>query len=1576
MSAAVAKPRRWRRRLLWLLAIVLLLRIALSLSLPWLVERAAAAAGWSVQCRAASLSLLGLDVQLVDLVVRGAAAADQPALPDLLHCDSIQASVSTWDLLHGDLVVDEVRLTRARVALARRPDGTLIVPLPPANPAAAPAQADTPAPPDFSLPLRLGKLRALDLHLELHELGAAADAPPLEAWVVDLIADELGDPLRAGSLTLRVHGEDRLDHLELTASLQNTPTRLAAAFALDGRGLRLQNHLFAPLRAPFADPARLADAELRGTVTVAIEANGALRVETRTDARLALDGADVLEFTASAGPAEWRDGTLETPFAVRCAAPALWQELALADGTLRSAGGALALRTTLRAIGVTAGPLRGWLAEQGVLLPASGDATANIDFARAADGRLDASVRDVAFGSADDQVRLATLEVAGLRHDAGGLAIERLGVQGLRAGARRDASGTLHVAGVQLMANTTRRAPAAAPGAPDPAPTPTTSPTSQAPGLALAQLDGRDLDLRWRDESLPQPADLRLQGLQLRSDGVQIGPAASRGALQLEFAVADAVEQVAVTATLRTPAAGALQADLQIGMRGAHLTALRPYFEPAGLTCAWQAATLALRTSVQLQPEAGGGHQLQLTVDELGLRDGAGELLTLGALQATAHLPVGGPADPGAVTLTRLELPVARRASGELAVAGFVFPGAPQPPADWRLVADAELAAPGGDGQRPFALTLGVADLVEQLRIAGTLRAGSPSTGALPTDPASAGAAEFGLDATLSARGLRGAGLGAWLPPGITSPLADGSLTAQLRTTHRTADGATDLELRDLRLQDGERTWLALPGARVDLAAFGRERLHVRELALRGLQLPIDEQDDATLLLGLRFAAAPSAPSEPAPNPPAPTQPANSPRAPANPAPLQLPAELAIDAVTLDLQALQRLRNGVALAPPASLQVRLAAPWALRGAPSLAEPLQLQVTAALPPLLPNATLALRLRPFALEPTFTADLQLGPLDTTQLASQFPASQELLLGRTDRLSITGQLSGQLDLRRKDPLQFDFARPFGASLLLADLRVAAGDAPPAVQVADAEIQVRSFDPRTGHLVVHRIDVLEPVLRAERSADGIEFAGLCLRTPPAAASGTPAAPNRSPAPPPPADAALVRLDLLRVLGLEVDWRDATTTPATHLPIADLDLEVRGASSRMFTDAVPLELRIDGNGGAVELDRRVASSSVLAGVLGSTAKVVALQRNQHQRESRPLFEQLTIQANLVLAPVVDGTFRVRLDSFELPALRGLVAPSGVQIADGVLDARIDGELRGTAGGVVRSLPVFSHLSITEPPGGPISTYLRLPAPLDTVLFLLRNEDGQQRLPIRIALDDHRLDPTTIRDAAVETIALLLSDAVGSTPWRILRTATDLFGITGPLDLDGLATGTTFAAGAVTPGPLELRRIAAVLREHPDRRVVLRHAASAADLPVAAARANPSEPVLRQAIDRLRTERRELLAARTPLALDVAARLAGGRGTETWPLQDRLAALDQRLGELEQTLDAALTQLTADSPRAAARRTGEALRDLGAERLAAVQRLLLAELGPGAADRIELRSPRPTPEADRDGPGKVTLVVR
>src|SRR5690606_5260529 len=163
-------------------------------------------------------------VQLDDLVVRGADRQDLPALPDLLHCDSIQASVSTWALLQGELLVDEVRLTRARFAVARRADGSLFLPSPAAGapPAPPPATPAAPAPLDFSLPLRLGKLRALDLHLELRDLGAPADAAPLEAWVVDLIADELGDPLRAGSLTLRVHGEDRLDHLELTASLQNT----------------------------------------------------------------------------------------------------------------------------------------------------------------------------------------------------------------------------------------------------------------------------------------------------------------------------------------------------------------------------------------------------------------------------------------------------------------------------------------------------------------------------------------------------------------------------------------------------------------------------------------------------------------------------------------------------------------------------------------------------------------------------------------------------------------------------------------------------------------------------------------------------------------------------------------------------------------------------------------------------------------------------------------------------------------------------------------------------------------------------------------------------------------------------------------------------------------------------------------------------------------------------------------------------------------------------------------------------------------------------------------------------------
>ena len=42
----------------------------------------------------------------------------------------------------------------------------------------------------------------------------------------------------------------------------------------------------------------------------------------------------------------------------------------------------------------------------------------------------------------------------------------------------------------------------------------------------------------------------------------------------------------------------------------------------------------------------------------------------------------------------------------------------------------------------------------------------------------------------------------------------------------------------------------------------------------------------------------------------------------------------------------------------------------------------------------------------------------------------------------------------------------------------------------------------------------------------------------------------------------------------------------------------------------------------------------------------------------------------------------------------------------------------------------FAHLSLSEPEGGPISRFLKLPAPLDTVVFVLKNEQGEIRLPL------------------------------------------------------------------------------------------------------------------------------------------------------------------------------------------------------------------------------------------------------
>ena len=98
----------------------------------------------------------------------------------------------------------------------------------------------------------------------------------------------------------------------------------------------------------------------------------------------------------------------------------------------------------------------------------------------------------------------------------------------------------------------------------------------------------------------------------------------------------------------------------------------------------------------------------------------------------------------------------------------------------------------------------------------------------------------------------------------------------------------------------------------------------------------------------------------------------------------------------------------------------------------------------------------------------------------------------------------------------------------------------------------------------------------------------------------------------------------------------------------------------------------------------------------------------------------------LTFYPATSGWMQVALQGFERRPCAARA--SGINIGDGVLDVNSRTRLAGSE--AVTWTPVsLAHLSLSEPDVGPIS-FLKLPAPLDTVIFVLKNEQGEIRLPL------------------------------------------------------------------------------------------------------------------------------------------------------------------------------------------------------------------------------------------------------
>ncbi|MFN3244873.1 MAG: DUF748 domain-containing protein [Planctomycetota bacterium] len=858
----------------------------------------------------------------------------------------------------------------------------------------------------------------------------------------------------------------------------------------------------------------------------------------------------------------------------------------------------------------------------------------------------------------------------------------------------------------------------------------------------------------------------------------------------------------------------------------------------------------------------------------------------------------------------------------------------------------------------------------------------------------------------LTASKLVASELASLLPDGVRCTFDDGTVHAAFDADVALA-GATaiDATLREVRITDRDVEAAAIDEVVVDVPTLNPDEVHVRKLRVAGVRASVATTGDELLVPGFALATAsaettqPKAPEQaaepsageqsagekPAGEPVAdnPTAGSAAPSAPT--AQLHLP-KVRIDELLVQLERFEFRDRSDGERPPigASLSLELKQPWL--GDPKADEPkpMTLAITGAVDPLGASLRADATANPFDLTPTLDLTLSLDDFDTTRLVELMPSLQDTLRGEAKDLTLAATLHARLDLKRRDPSVLDFSRPFGGELVLEDVVLRDGSSDQVyAKVAVIDAIARAIDPRSGSVLLRSLDIDEPVLRAHKDAEGTHVAGFVLLEPAAIAADQPAprpAPEPQAAPegvpaseptpvptptPTPSDRENdfeLAIDHLRVLGVAVDYRDQTTEPRTHLHLVDTDLEVSRFSTRAFSEPLPLSFSTTVRGGDIELERRVVKSSVISGFLSSSAEALVGGNDEHELQQRPMLDRMTADGRLTLFPQPKGRINLSVDRLELSAFRGLAKQAGVEISDGLFDTHIALKLKGYDGLEIRSDNVFTWLALDEPPDGPISTYLRLPAPLQTVLFLLRNNDDEQRIPLNVDVPPGPEGQSEVVDRVVESLVKLIGDSIASAGSRTATTITGAFFGT-DAEVPDIQAMLPYAPGSPLPDAADLDRILAALLDDDTLVLVLSHQLGEQDVPHARELANPPRDVLEGTVAGLQRTRAELETRRAPIAQDVVALYGAGKVQEAIRRQQELLAIDTHLGELLQALSGALEQLGNPNPRAAARRTRSACKALGEARLdAAIARIRSLHKNLGA-DRFERRPGRGVPVA-------------
>jgi hypothetical protein len=1271
-----------------------------------------------------------------------------------------------------------------------------------------------------------------------------------------------------------------------------------------------------------------------------------------------------------------------------------------------------------------------------------------------ADGGVEGEVKlaDVALADGAQLFGVRAVEAFGIAIEPATrrLRVRDLTVHGTNLPLRRAADGSFAAFGLHTVkAESSRRVPtsgsaASSVASPRPPATPEVLPRVEIDRLAV--VENR---LSWRDETLAQPVDVvfddcgvEVTGLALFGDPTRHAETTAR--LKIWSHAKELVKEVAVSGTITTqPGPLKLELDVEGSASGITAVRLRPYIDPTGLEERLEEASISgglvlslaqetdgLRASVEVRDFAFQSSETSFTgvklvrvkdavlsperieVASIEVEDGRlqvardplGALLALGLRIPLSLFRSAGavdPQSPAEADRSQAEqflanLPDVRVGSVRVTNASLAWRDqgfTPPLETSARFDAHAERLSTRATEDASYAVTIAITDTVEEIHVEGTARV-RPGTA--------------NMTMQCRARGLRAGTLATYLPAGVVCELEAGEIDANgaISVSQHEAGGLRgSVEGRGrLGEADSAEPLLKLEDFELVLgrADTAKEEFEIERVIARGLECDVHRDAQGRLhALGFAIGAAsdvsPKTAADAAPLAPDARQ---DPLAHSFPD-LTPPGSPRVVLGDVDLEMRQlTFRDEARGTAPIELAGRVRTPGRqvlVDAEPAALPPFTATIEASVVPLVRYVDASLAISPWAEEPSLSASFTANGISGAGLDAIGRDLSTWIDGTqlTDGVA-SGSIAAKFRWKRRSPLDLDLRAGFAADVELGRLEFR--DAPDGNVLAaldGGEADIARVDLATGSVHVKALELRQPEMRAQRTADGgFEVLGLVVhpeRRPlvaldaahaPLVALETASDARREStgtaldSPPVVIDASAaprarargeVRIDELLVRGIDVELRDAAATPATVLPLVDLDVLVQRLTTRAFEE--PRVIRFDAwlGAGEAELPRTADSASGLPGDQPSPGL-----------EKRRVFQEAVLTGRIQFVPEITGHAQATLSGLELMGLAGTAHLEGVDIHDGTFDASVRMRFRGQKGVRVDSELVFSDLSMSEAENGPLATYLTLPMPLDTVLFLLKDEDGEHHIPVSFTLGEDGLTTAKIAAAATGAAASVLVSAIAAAPVRVLSTFTDLFGITGGEEDPPPNAQLGFAPGTValdTESRAALEPLARKMRADRDFIVQVQHRFGAADIERAERLANPPPEDCRQFVDGLRRRRAELARERAELAADVRAAWGSGQRAAAEAQIESLRLLDAESGKVEDALDKVLELLAPGAERHRGKRTRAAALAVARQRIESLRAWFAAQKIPDFEERFEAKSPA-FDVISEDQPGSILAVLR